>query len=503
MKIDKNYFTYLLRSKKIAWLFCFVMYMAISLSEYLSIGVNRQNLFFNSLVISSGLSLLMMFVLPIILFAFVHRKRSCDQYFSLPIKRKNLLFTTIAFSFLLTMGYYVATSIVSMVLAWGTIHQAQFISYLVSTAYLAIGTICLLLINSAIYLLANNIFDGIVLLLAYSAIPVLILITSNTILDTLLISFISSFDSNGLLFSPIGIIFYNFYKLVTPVMSGAPITSVDFSLFQNCMVIVYTIVACFLLKKHFIQRKTERAEQTSNTFLSYPFIINFYLLFCLFIIAFSSLQTTIGEFIIVYLVLFFIYIISIFIYKRKLKFYWKNALYFVIAAIVSNSFSHFIYANKAFGLPYLYPTNTGDYLYYNYNYYDPDSQYDEDNDAYTNVSLSFSVEIPVSQRNDAKYKKAFDELEAYRKKTIDHWFDKGGNLANYDAQIFIRSTTNKYPAKQSTSEVLNSMAYQSDEPMSIDTLKTIDKLSPIKVYISNGTDDFSCSLEQYLKEYKK
>ena len=35
MKIDKNYFKYLLQSKKIAWLFCFVMYMASSLSGYL------------------------------------------------------------------------------------------------------------------------------------------------------------------------------------------------------------------------------------------------------------------------------------------------------------------------------------------------------------------------------------------------------------------------------------------------------------------------------------
>ena len=445
----------------------------------------------------------MTFVLPVVLFSFVHRKRSCDQYFSLPIKRKNMLFTTFACMFFLTIGYYLATSIISAVLAFGTIHSIELTSYIVSSTYLAIGCIALLLINSAIYLLANNIFDGIVLLMAYFAIIGLVCVTCNTIFDTLLISFFSDFISNGLLFSPVGIVFSNFFHVVSLIQAETPFTISVFSIWHNIFLLIYAIVACILLKKHFIQRKTERAEQPSNTFLAYPFIINFYLIFCLFIIAFSTNYASIGEFIIIYLMLFFIYIIAIFIYKRKLKLYWKNALYYIIVAVVTSQLSHFIYANKAFGLPYLYPTTSGDTINYNYSTFVNDPQYNSADDAYYDVSIYFHLSIPVVERNDAKYKQVFTELESFRKKSIDAWFENGGDLMNYTSTIAIQNTKDTSYTFQDSSSILNTMSYTSDVSLSIDALRKIDKLTTVKINISNETNDKQYTLEQYIKEFKK
>lgn len=503
MKIDKNYLKYLLFSKKIAWLFCFVMYMVISLSGYLSVGDNRLSIFSNSLIIAGTLSIIMTFVLPVVLFSFVHRKRSCDQYFSLPIKRKNMLFTTFVCMFLMIMGYYLTTTILSAFLAIGTLHSVEIGSYIVSLAYLAGGCIALLLINSAIYLFANNIFDGIVLLLAYLAIIGLVAITCNTIFDTLLISFFSDFISNGLLFSPVGIVFTNFYHVVSLLQEETPFTASVLSVWHNVFLLLYAIAACFLLKKHFIQRKTERAEQPSNTFLAYPFIINFYLIFWLFIIAFSTNYASIGEFIIFYLMLFFVYIIAIFIYKRKLKLYWKNALYYIIVAIATSQLSHFIYANKAFGLPYLYPTTSGETINYSYSAYATDPQYNSTDDSYYNVSISFQLSIPVAERNDAKYKQAFNELESFRKQSIDTWFEKGRDLMDYTSSLMIQNTKDTPSTFQDTSSTVNAMSYTSDASLSIDTLRKIDKLTTVQIYVSNETNDAQYTLEQYIKEFNK
>lgn len=318
--INKNYFKYLFKSKIIAWVFFGIMFVAISMSSFLTPGNEAADCFRVTTITSLVLSIIMSFALPVFLFSFVHRKRSCDMYFSLPIDRKELLITTITFSFVLIFSYYAITSIFALLFTMRST-TIFFSSLFASYAMMALGILALLIINSCIYLFANNIFDGIVMLAAYSAIFVAISLTAETISDLLLIPFMLSSFEEGILFSPVAIVAVNFTSIsqnivqsIDETMSFVP----SVSYLQITVLVIYTCIACFLLKKNFVERKTERAEQVSNTFFSYPFIINFYLLVSLVNLGFSIIKSNmIDSFILLYILLFCIYLISIFVTKER------------------------------------------------------------------------------------------------------------------------------------------------------------------------------------------
>ena len=272
--INKNYFKYLFKSKIIAWVFFGIMFIAISMSSFLTPGNEAADCFRVTTITSLVLSIIMSFALPVFLFSFVHRKRSCDMYFSLPIDRKELLITTITFSFVLIFSYYAITSIFALLFTMRST-TIFFSSLFASYAMMALGILALLIINSCIYLFANNIFDGIVMLAAYSAIFVAISLTAETISDLLLIPFMLSSFEEGILFSPVAIVAVNFtsisHCIVQAIDDGMSFVP-SISYLQITVLVIYACIACFLLKKNFVERKTERAEQVSNTFFSYPFI---------------------------------------------------------------------------------------------------------------------------------------------------------------------------------------------------------------------------------------
>ena len=148
--INKNYFKYLFKSKIIAWVFFGIMFIAISMSSFLTPGNEAADCFRVTTITSLVLSIIMSFALPVFLFSFVHRKRSCDMYFSLPIDRKELLITTITFSFVLIFSYYAITSIFALLFTMRST-TIFFSSLFASYAMMALGILALLIINSCIY----------------------------------------------------------------------------------------------------------------------------------------------------------------------------------------------------------------------------------------------------------------------------------------------------------------------------------------------------------------
>lgn len=497
--INNKYLKYLFTSKKIAWIFFLVMYMAVSLSSFITYSSGTYQF---SLRCSFILSILMTFVLPIFLFSFVHRKRSCDLYFSLPVKRKDLLCTTIVFSFLIIFGYYLITTCISTILCFSRIN-ITFGNLLINVAFVALSILVLLLINSAIYLFANNILDGVIMLLAYLCIPVAVVCLLDTICNILLIDFVWNEINLWTYLCPASIVINNgFYLMcyVVPSLDNAMTYMEPFSFFQTILLVIYACASIYLLKKHFIERKTERAEQISDTFLSYPFIINYYLLISLFYLGFSITHEGLSDiYIIAYLFLYFVYIIALFIYKRKIRFYWKNTLYYIIVMVVALVSGKVIYMNKGFGLPYTYPLSSGDTVSYSLNEYNLDTTLENvnDYDADTDVTVNVTFSIPTSDLNDRQYSSAISILEKTRKNAIDEWF-KVSDVENYNystTSINISNLQNNSPIKYSPT-------YYTSQVLSIEDLKELDTCSTITINVYNYEKNINkdYSLTEYLKE---
>ena len=496
--INNKYLKYLFQNKKIAWIFFLVMYMAVSLSSFITYSSGTYQF---SLRCSFILSILMTFVLPIFLFSFVHRKRSCDLYFSLPVKRKELLCTTIVFSFFIIFGYYLITTCISTILCFSRMH-ILFGNLLINIVFVAFSILVLLLINSTIYLFANNILDGVIMLLAYLFIPVAVVCLLDTICNILLISFVDEINLWTYLCPASMAINNGFYLMCNVVKSTDYAMSYiePFSFFQMFLLVIYACVSMYLLKKHFIERKTERAEQISDTFLSYPFIINYYLLISLFYLGFTITHEGLSDvYIIAYLFLYFVYIIALFIYKRKIRFYWKNTLYYIIVMIIALVSGKVIYMNKGFGLPYTYPLSSGDTVIYSLNEYNLDTSLENvnDYDADTDVTVNIIFSIPTSELNDSQYSSAISILEKTRTSAINEWF-KTSDVESYNYSTTSINISNQ----QNKSTIKQSPTYYTSHVLSIEDLKELDSCSTITInvysYENNINKDYS--LADYLKE---
>lgn len=499
--INKNYLKYLFKSKKIAWVFFLGMYMAICLPSFISVNNDVAGNYSFALNCSVVLALAMTFILPVFLFSFVHKKRSCDVYFALPVKRSELLWTTVLFSFLITFGYFLITVIVATLITISHTGVTLF-ELALFICFMSIGILSLLIIHSCIYLFANNMFDGIVMLVSYVALPVAFLLVVSTICDKLQMTFIiRSLQMNYL--SPLSTVLINAecligkIEILKPVQYLNSVTGDPFSFSQILVLIGYAAVAVLLLKVHFINRKNERAEQVSNELLSYPIIINVYLICLLLTLAFAD-SSVFGEMIfILYAGLFFVYMTSLFVYKRKIKIYWKNAVYFIVVALVTIGFAQISYINKGFGIPYAYPVRSGETVTYSYQAYNLDTELNEKepgpSDEYS-ITVSFDL-IMNTNSLDEENKNVFEMMEKYRTKLIDKNLENREYYPSYNGSL---SISNDIKNKN-----VNHDYYWAMSTLRLEELKEISKYTKVEVDVydyENDTDEIY-TLNEYLERF--
>lgn len=502
--ISKDYLRYLFHGKRIAWIFFFAMYMAVSLSPFIT-GLNEMvTCFSTSMNISCILAIIMTFILPVFLFSFVHQKKSCDSYFALPVKRSEMLCTTILFAFLVTFAYYFITVLAATGLT--IMHTGVTLTELFfCICYMAVVIFALLVIHSSIYLFANNLFDGIVMLMAYTVLPLVDISVIDTVCNTLQISFlVRNIDTTML--SPLAISFLNAESLIgnievlNPVKYLPTFSSSSFSFAESVALILFALIAGYLLKINFVNRRTERAEQVSNEVMSYPFIINFYLICVLIAFAFSCVWGIDEMYMIMYAFLFFIYMISVFVYKRKIAFYWKNAVYFLSVTLITVLIAQFCYINKGFGLPYTYPIRSGETVTYQYNAYNLDKQLkeeDDDNPEDCSISVNFDLTMKTSELDSDKYREVFDILENYRKDAITESLNNHEQFPDFHGFMSISNDTGK-------DNVYNDY-YNPIHVLTLDELKAISKVTDVKieVYDYNDDSDEIYTLNEYLERYGK
>ena len=438
--LNKNYFNYLIKSKKY---FLIVLCIIQAIFAFTGFGKSPANLSFlgNSVIISYAFGGAVAFILPLVIFSYVHDKRAVDTYFSLNVSRKSLLFTGLIFCLWTCFSSYLVTIIITAI---GYLVSGILVTYL-KTLLLAllisfISYTLVIVFNTFVYLFANSIVDGIIVLIAYYFLPLALYIMAITFQGTFLVgvSYVEETLSNYLAYlSPITLSIYNFLGVG---LFGE--ININVSISYIIVSIIYIVIFAILLFKTFISRKVERAGNYSDYFFAYPFVITCYTIICLFAIASMYRKLTDDySFIILYLLLFIAYLAGNFIYKRKFKLSKAQTIMFCIGVVLSLLFNIACEKTHGFGLSYAYHFEYGKVSYVFYSN-DIKDDLDETKDFYEFIKscngfdetgfdddeYGFYFNLHVGSDD----KEVADIMENYRIQAIENYYDDsrtiGGNL---------------------------------------------------------------------------
>ncbi len=423
---SKEYFTYLLKSKK--YLLIFILLIAI----LNTLGSGDDHI---GMVIQGFLCTVLTYLIPCNVFSYVHDRKAVDTFFSIPVSRKAMLMTGVVFCalaayvpFMVTFSFYAVSESIGIV------------SYVVFMLKILLVAFTLVVFNTTLYLIGNNIFDGVTMIGAYSMLPVVLLAAIAVFSDSYIAG--GGFDTS-------------FVSYLSPVFIS---TDLFFDMFDASIVniknvlalLIYLVIFAYLLYRSYVERAVERAGTPSTKIYSYPLVIYLYVILILFMISSSfnygyiSLSNFISDMFIVYLMLFVIYVAAHFVYKRKLYFSYKLPLVFVLAALLTIGFSSAARSTKGFGLAQMYDHNDKKGQYILYSYFDTipeeikeafkqiDGVDPEDTYLYLNVSVNEQSNLPRKEMND----NSLALFEKYRKSGIDYFYKEYRDGQNTNLNIF-------------------------------------------------------------------
>ena len=334
---SKEYFRYLIKNNR----FLLILIMLITLLLVFNDG-SKHTTFMIQCVISFGLTYLM----PVMSLYHVHDKRAVDTYFSLPVSRKAMLVTTVIYDIL--CAYVPLLISATAYFLSGKMVNVSLLLLLLATL---VAVSAMVVFNSTLYLIGNNLVDGIIMIGAYSFMPLALFMV--------LCSFANSFVAgmNNMDFVPIiylSPIYLSFNMIIELIESGILLTDMFIELFAIVVIFGY------LLYRSYVYRKAERASSTSDKFYSYPLVINVYAFLSLLMISsgfdyfYPNLFEFMKEYFILYVLLFAIYAVAHFIYKRKLSVSIRQPIFYVIAMIIALLFVGLWRNSKGFNLAYRY-----------------------------------------------------------------------------------------------------------------------------------------------------
>ena len=478
--MNKNYFGWLLKNYRISALFFLILFAGISAIPLIP-GSDVISSYSLSIGIMTVFTLLMTFLLPVLLFAFVHRRRSADQFFALPISRTKQLITILLFCFTMIFGIFALTA-----LGLWLIYAARFVLFtkvLGAIAMAALMIAVMLIINTAFYLFANNVFDGIVMIGAYTCIPLLVLgVIESFSMNMVAGENIFAVSGIPMWFSPLAMCWHNLSALLSPYSYAED----QFYWLYAIAAVLWALAGCAALYWHFIKRKTERAEQLSDHPMAYPLIINLYAVMIVTAIAFGYVIDYAIGYITLYLLILFAYVAAQFIYRRKIRLTPKIFAAYALITVLALGCAYAAKATDGFNLSQKYTYKTGDLLIFRYeaavrpDRIDQPVSYDSGEEY---VTIYADAEIPVNEID--RNPELTGLLEKLRQEGIRNFY-QGKNDSG--AQIYFH---NSY---RNESVLRNTYFYRLSGPASIEDLKMIDD----SVY---GTVTVQVYDEYEVKEY--
>lgn len=357
--INKQYLYQLYRSKRYLLFFILMLYLLFALSEFFSARPVCFNLW--QLLVT----LVAAYVLPMLVLSYVHDRKAIDCYGSLPLSRKEMLATALLFCNLsiivpLSLAFLLSSFLVDVSLAyWLT---------------MCLGVVVLVGFNASVYLLANSVFDGLVMVGAYTFLPLYLGSTIAFFLNTFVYGYrVYVVDHFLPLTLPANISFL--YSYFEPNYLFGSIAAAELTRYYVAL-IGYGVLAYLLLWHGFKQRKLERAYHPSDGFFAYPFIINSYALMSLLMATSNIYEYDITnwadalQYLFFYIFILALYVIANFIYKKRLYLSLKSLALFAITVLVSLGLCFAANSSYGFGLAYKFGPNEETYSFELYNYND-------------------------------------------------------------------------------------------------------------------------------------
>lgn len=290
------------------------------------------------------------YVFPVFLFSFVHRRRTVDMNFAAPVSRKEMLVTSLGFAAGFEILLYIVVIFIAGMLGM-SMDSPGMLGRLV--LYGALSLAVAMAFHSLLFLLGNSILDGIIMYGLYGALASLVGLAVRV--------FQSSFLPYGDFWNLGGKVGLSAYLSPSSLGYGLVKEAVNpsgMSLVPAFLALaVFAALSWLGLKKEFIERKSERAEQVSNGFFAYPFALNAITLLavcCLMMSAVSSAHSSSSGIsysleILLFFLIFFMYTIGTFIYRRRVRFTLKGILFYALSVALSMVFSSLAWQTHAFG----------------------------------------------------------------------------------------------------------------------------------------------------------
>ncbi len=415
--------------------------------------------------------------LPLFEFNFVHTRKGADVYFALPVSRKRMLAENVFFAVTTSVGYFAFSTLVSyFVTVLQGSREVRLSAVLLLCVYMMLFITTLVCFNSMLFLLGNNTVDGLIILAAYSfLLP----------------------DTAGFVDSPV-------QELLSPFLTGifdinAMVDCLDGKIdvtgaawYRPVILLLYLVLSVYGLYKQFICRKSERAEHVSDGFFSYPLVISVYTAAAVLIIVLSGTGGSRGRSAvwtaIWSAVVFALYVIATFIYRRKIRITVRSILFFAVTLACCFLFSGVSFKTHSYGFGDRLPELNSPYLAVRYmtsvrqNDLGAPSSENDGTAAGRTVNVNLNITVKTSSLDE--YPELRENLLAVWKQGIEDFYsrkeqDGSGYFGENSCQI-------------------QSRAYLSEE-----NLKTLDSLSKgandyFDIYDENYEN--SLTLEEFLKE---
>lgn len=492
--MNKNYFNYLLKTKKSLMLAVIVFYVLGAVISFTIQSSVLNNAYVN-LIITSVILALASFAMVPITYGYVHNKKAVDTYFSLPITRKEMLITSQLYIDLLVLVPFLVSCTASLII--GRVYDKNLVAFLLYLLVAIIAVIVFVAFETAIFLEANTTFDGVVMMSAYLIIPIFIVL----LLETFVGDYITGVEPINVeqiisyISLPVATAGNEIYlgECFSDLSTNCKIINKEFFIFV-VSALWHSIVAFYALRNNYINRKVERAETISNSFFSYPFIMYAYAFLIVMSISLSIVSSSRGkviigsEWIIILAVILVLFLISNFVYRRKVKIYFKDILFFVITVVISLGFSYAAYNTKGFGLSNHYDHDPKNIAFEYECWYEPDEIKEilpEFNTEGEEVGSGIMVQCFIKEEEMNSKKDVVNFIDRKRQESIDTFYE-------YTDWAYLVIRTNYDPKDYGDANILYE---DSKDTARYERSKKIDLKELIKY-----KDDFKIYIETYGEE---
>ena len=291
---------------------------------------SSQSVVTSFILIVTILFIVLSILVPIYNFRFLYKKNYNELYFSLPIERKKL-FLYVFFSGFVTLGLSLfAHSLIVLVMIQQLFSVVVLYIFLLTFEMFVFYTIA-----TAISVRSNHIFDTLAIGAGYLLLPVAF-VSSIQYLVYSLIQKIDELHFIGVETHEIFPVLNALYiKFLTPVMMVENFGQYFYQLifgvdatFDGVLLLYWLVLAvgCFFLAYFsFNQRAVEESQETTQTILGYPLLVNLFA-FCILCMCDSWFE---------YILVLMLYCMAIFFSKRKIMISFQNILTFGIVLIAS------------------------------------------------------------------------------------------------------------------------------------------------------------------------